>query len=234
MDLIFVHGALVRDGQWWWEPAASALLERAGIRSRAVELPSCGETSRDRSESGLLADAAALRAALADVDEAILVGHSYGGTVIAEAGHHPAVQHILFITSYLPEVGQSQAAVMSGERDPVSVGDSGGGALSLLGHDESSFGSRFLHDADARTRREAWKRVVPQSAAAFMTPTTAAGWKGVDSTYLVCERDRSTSVELQRRHAQRATRVVDIPTGHHPFLSHPELVIDHVQALISR
>ena len=48
MDLIFVHGALVCDGEWWWQKTAELLLERTGIRSRAVAFPSCGETKVDR------------------------------------------------------------------------------------------------------------------------------------------------------------------------------------------
>jgi len=77
-------------------------------------------------------------------------------------------------------------------------------------------------------QREAFARVTSQSAAAFVTPTTAEGWRGVDSTYLVCLDDRSTSVELQRAHAARATRTVDLPTGHHPFITRPDLVADVV------
>jgi len=97
MELIFVHGALVREGQWWWQRTADLLLERTGIRSRALALPSTGETSPEEQGGGLGADAAALRAALDEVDSAIIVGHSYGGTVIAEAGAHPAVAHLLSI-----------------------------------------------------------------------------------------------------------------------------------------
>lgn len=233
MELIFVHGALVRDGAWWWQPAARLLEQRTGVRSRSVGLPSCGETTPDGIAGGLVADAAALRDALDGVDSAIVVGHSYGGTVIAEAGHHPAVAHLVYISSYLPEVGQSQAAIMSGENDPVSIGDNGDGTLSISGYDATSFGARFLHDADAVTQREAWARVTRQSAAAFITPTTAAGWQDVDSTYLVCTEDRSTSVELQRFHAGRATRAVDLPTGHHPFLSRPDLVVEQLEALVN-
>lgn len=73
MELIFVHGALVRDGQWWWQPAADLLLERTGIRSRSVGLPSCGEATPDQVAGGLVADAAALRAELDEVDGAIAV-----------------------------------------------------------------------------------------------------------------------------------------------------------------
>lgn len=232
MELIFVHGALVRDGQWWWQRTADLLEERTGIRSRSVALPSCGEGMPDQVAGGLVADAAALRAELDRVDSAIVVGHSYGGTVIAEAGSHPAVEHLLYVSSYLPDVGQSQAAIMSDEPDPVSITDNGDGTLGVSGYDVDSFGARFLQDADAETRRQGWERVTAQAAAAFMTPTTAAGWVGVDSTYLVCGDDRSTSVELQRVHAARATRSVEMPTGHHPFITRPDLIVAQVEALL--
>jgi pimeloyl-ACP methyl ester carboxylesterase len=234
VELIFVHGALVRDGQWWWQPTADLLLERTGIRSRSVLLPSCGETTPNQVTGGLVADAAALRRELDDVDSAIVVGHSYGGTVIAEAGRHPAVRHLLYISSYLPEVGQSQGLIMSGESDPVSIGDNGDGTLSVSGYDATSFGARFLQDALEETRLEAWDRVTAQDATAFLTPTTAAGWEGVDSSYLVCTQDRSTSVHLQRVHADRATRAVELSAGHHPFISRPDLVVAELQALIQR
>jgi pimeloyl-ACP methyl ester carboxylesterase len=232
MELIFVHGALVRDGQWWWKRTADLLRERTGIRSRAVRLPSCGETSRDQVAGGLIADAAALRRELDEVDSAIVVGHSYGGTVIAEAGHHPAVAHLLYVSSYLPDIGQSQGAIMSGESDPVSTSDHGDGTLGVSGYDATSFGARFLQDADDLTRREAWDRVTAQGIGAFVTPTSSVGWQGVDSTYVVCERDRSTSVALQLFHAGRATRFVELPTGHHPFISRPDLVVEQLQALL--
>jgi len=198
MELIFVHGALVRDGQWWWKPAADLLFQPTGIRSRALELPSCGERGSDEVSGGLVADAAALRRELDQVDEAIVVGHSYGGMVIAEAGRHPSVAHLVYVSSYLPDVGQAQADIGSGESDPVSIGDNGDGTLGLFGYDLASFSARFLQDGDPQTQKQAWDRLTTQSAAAFVTPTSAAGWEGVDSTYLVCASDRSTSLELQR------------------------------------
>jgi pimeloyl-ACP methyl ester carboxylesterase len=232
MELIFVHGALVRDGQWWWQRSADLLLERTGIRSRALLLPSCGEVTTEEVGGGLVADAAALRRALDDVQSAIVVGHSYGGTVVAEAGAHPAIAHLLYVSSYLPDIGQSQGAIMSGETDAVSIADNGDGTLRVDGYDAASFSARFLHDADDATRREAWQRVTSQAVEAFVTPTTAAGWQGVDSTYVVCGDDRSTSLELQRWHADRATRSVELPTGHHPFITRPDLVVDQLQALL--
>jgi len=231
MELIFVHGALVRDGAWWWRPTAELLEQRTGIRSRALELPSCGEATSDR--SGLEADAAALRRTLDEVDTAIVVGHSYGGTVIAEAGRHPSVAHLLYVSSYLPDIGQAQGAIMSGESDPVSIEGNDDGTLSVAGYDAASFGARFLQDADVETQREAWSRVTTQSVGAFTTPTSAAGWEGVDSTYIVCGQDRSTSLELQRFHAARATRSVELPTGHHPFITRPDLVVAQLEAWVA-
>jgi pimeloyl-ACP methyl ester carboxylesterase len=202
MEVVFVHGALVRDGQWWWQPTATLLEERTGVRSRSVALPSCGETGE---RGGLEADAAALRAVLDEVGDAVLVGHSYGGTVIAEAGRHAAVRHLVLVSSYLPDVGQAQAR----------------------------FGARFLQDADDAVQRAAWERVTTQSIAALGTPTTDAGWRGVDSTYLVCTADRSTSIGLQREHAGRASRSVDLATGHHPFTTRPDLVVEVLAPLVS-
>lgn len=231
MELIFVHGALVRDGAWWWQPTADLLHSSTGIRSRAVALPSCGETSPAEVAGGLVADAAALRAALDEVDSAIVVGHSYGGTVIAECGSHPAIEHLLYVSSYLPDVAQAQGMIMSGEPDPVNIGDNGDGTLSVAGYDASTFGARFLQDADDETQRHAWARVTSQAASAFMTPTSSAGWRGVDSTYIICGQDRSTSLALQRHHAGRATRSVELPTGHHPFITRPDLMVEQIQAL---
>jgi pimeloyl-ACP methyl ester carboxylesterase len=229
MQLLFVHGALVRDGAWWWRRTADLLREQTGIESRSLALPSCGETE---SKGGLREDAAALRADLDRGGDTVVVAHSYGGTVVAEAGQHPAVARLLYISSYLPDVGRAQAAIMSGESDPVSIAETGDGRLALSGYDAGSFGARFLQDADDASIREAWARVTPQSAEAFITPTSAAGWQGIDSTYLVCGQDRSTSVALQREHAARATRSVELPTGHHPFISRPDLGVEQLRHLL--
>ncbi|AZZ48396.1 alpha/beta hydrolase [Rathayibacter rathayi] len=233
MDVLFVHGALVRDGGWWWRRAAALLEERTGIRSRALALPSCAESTGE-GEPGLTADAVALREALDDSGPTVLVGHSYGGTVIAEAGLHPAVVGLLLISSYTPEPGLSQGAIMSGEPDPVRIGLLPDGSLQITGYDARSFADRFLQDGNDEDRAGAWQRVGAQAATAFSTPTTRAGWQGVDSTYLVCTEDRSTSVGLQRSHAERATRSVDVPTGHHPFLTRPDLVVVELEALVGR
>ncbi len=229
--LVFVHGALVRDGAWWWRPTGDLLRERTGVESIAVALPSCGET--DAARGDLQADAAALRAVLDQHDDVVLVGHSYGGTVIAEAGTHPSVRHLVLVSSYTPPVGASQGSIMSEEPDPVAVRVDDG-RVALDGYDPASFGARFLQDGDDPTQRAAFDRTTSQAAEAFGSPTTRSGWADVDSTALVCLDDRSTTVALQRAHASRATRTVELPTGHHPFVTRPDLVVDALEPLVDR
>jgi pimeloyl-ACP methyl ester carboxylesterase len=135
----------------------------------------------------------------------------------------------VYITSYLPDVGQSQADIMSGEQDPVGIAPGDDGTIRIAGYTASSFGDRFWQDlTDKETQSEAWNRLTAQSVGAFGTPTTQAAWRGRPSTYLVCTEDRSTSLALQRFHAARATRSIDLATGHHPFLSRPDLVAEEM------
>ncbi len=242
VQVVFVHGALVYDGAWWWHLVADLVREATGVSSRAVALPSCGEPREGASAAavgagpgGLAEDAAALRRVLDEVGSAVVVGHSYGGTVIAEGADHPAAARLLYLTSYLPDVGQSQADIVGAEPEPVSTAvDPASGTLGLDGYDPSSFGARFWHDVtDHSVRDAAWDRLTPQGIGAFTTPTTTAAWQGRESTYLICAEDRSTSPELQRRHAERASQVVELPTSHHPFLSRPDLVAEQVRGILA-
>ena len=87
MRVVFVHGACVRDGSWWWHRTAELLAER-GVASVAPALPSCGETGEPVGADGpgLAEDVAAVRRVLTAGDEpTVVVAHSYGGIVTAEA-----------------------------------------------------------------------------------------------------------------------------------------------------
>ena len=87
MRIVFVHGACVRDGAWWWH-ATGELLAQRGVQSAAAVLPSCGETGEPAGTDGpgLPEDVAALRQLLEDDGEpVVVVANSYGGIVAAEA-----------------------------------------------------------------------------------------------------------------------------------------------------
>jgi pimeloyl-ACP methyl ester carboxylesterase len=222
---VFIHGAFSRDGAWWWTPAA-ALLRSSGIASTTVALPSCGETGIQPTGVGptLYDDAAAATAVLDEGEPTILVAHSYGGMVASQAGDHPAVRHLVYITSFLPAVGETLAAISSAP-DPVPVLPHADGSVSVDAADEAAFNARVLQDVDdPELVRGAHDRLCAQSSAVFGAPATKAAWERIRSTYLVCAEERSTPPDLQRAQAARATTVHELPAGHFPFLSHPELV----------
>ena len=105
MRVVFVHGACVKDGSWWWHRTAELLAERGGV-SEAPALPSCGEMgeSTDAGGPGLADDVTAVRQVLTASDEpTVVVAHSYGGIVTAEAATGVgAVRHLVLVSSYLP------------------------------------------------------------------------------------------------------------------------------------
>ncbi len=226
MRVVFVHGACVRDGSWWWHRTAGLLQER-GVPSLAPALPSCGETDRPAGAGGpgLAEDVAAVREVLQDGEEpTVVVAHSYGGIVTAEAAAGVgSVSHLLLVASYLPEVGQSLA----------DFGDDGPAPYLDVDPDGGTFGVRpglladtFLQDCDREVQAQAADHLARQSLHVTGQPVGAAAWQQVPSTYVVCAQDRGTPAARQREHAGRAGRVVELDTGHHPFLSRPAAVRD--------
>jgi pimeloyl-ACP methyl ester carboxylesterase len=84
----------------------------------------------------------------------------------------------------------------------------------------------FLYDCDQAAVEGAVERLIWQNAVVTAQPVRRAGWRDRPSTYVVCAGDRATPPDAQRAQAARAGEVVELPTGHHPMLSHPELLAD--------
>ncbi|HXF00132.1 MAG TPA: alpha/beta hydrolase [Solirubrobacterales bacterium] len=231
MRVVFVHGACVKDGSWWWHPTAELLAER-GIASEAPSLPSCGETDEPTSAQGpgLVEDVAAVRGSLtASGEPTIVVAHSYGGIVAAEAAAGiDAVRHLLLVSSYLPEVGQSLSSFGGEEPTPFLDIDPEGGTFTVR---TDALAETFLQDCDSEIQRQAADKTARQSLAVLEQPVQSAAWHHVGSTYLVCAEDRGTPAKRQREFADRAGGVVELDAGHHPFLSQPAAVRDLVLSL---
>jgi pimeloyl-ACP methyl ester carboxylesterase len=231
MRVVFVHGACVKDGTWWWHLTADLLAEK-GVTSEAPALPSCGETGMtpDAGGPGLAEDVAAVRAVLSAGDEpTVVVAHSYGGIVTAEAAAGiDSVHHLLLISSYLPEVGQSLSSFGGEEPAPFLEIDPEGGTFTVR---PDALTETFLHDCDPEIQQGALDKTARQSLAVLGAQVQAAAWQQVPSTYLVCADDRGTPADLQREFATRAGNVVELASGHHPFLSRPAAVRDLVLSL---
>ena len=227
MRVVFVHGACVEDGAWWWHPTAELLAER-GVASEAPLLPSCGETGAQG--AGLAEDVASVRQVLTASDEpAVVVAHSYSGIVIAEAAAGVgAVRHLLLISSYLPEVGESLSSFGGEEPAPFLEIDPEGGRFTVRGQ---ALAETFLQDCGPEIQREALEKTAWQSLAVLEAPVRSAAWQHVPATYLVCAQDRGTPADRQREFAGRAASVVELDAGHHPFLSQPAEVRDLIVGL---
>jgi alpha-beta hydrolase superfamily lysophospholipase len=123
-----------------------------GIATAAVPLPSCGEVGAELGD--LYADVDACRHAIAAADgPVVLCGHSYGGVIITEAGADDRVTQLLYLTSVMPDAGQSQADLIGAEPAPwLRPGDDG-----TIGVDPEMVREFFLQDCDEVTTEQAPK-----------------------------------------------------------------------------
>jgi pimeloyl-ACP methyl ester carboxylesterase len=214
--LIFVHGACVRDAPWWWSKMTEPLAAR-GITTASVPLASCGEAGGPLGD--LYDDVACCREAIGSVDgEVVLCGHSYGGVIITEAGADERVIGLIYVTSVMPDAGQSQADLIGSEPAPwIQPGEDG-----TVGVDPDMVRRFFLQDCDESTSDEAVSRLTRQSLTPFTQPPREIAWRQKPASYIVCTEDLATPADAQRRRVRANARAVDFRAGHHPFLSRPD------------
>ena len=225
--LIFVHGACVRDAAWWWSEMTQPL-DILGISTVAVSLPSCGETGDKLGD--LRDDVKACHRAIAEANgPVVLCGHSYGGMIITEAGADDRVTQLLYVTSVMPDAGQSQVDLIGSEPAPwLHPGDDG-----TVGVDPDMIRKYFLQDCDETTAEQAVGRLTRQSLKPFTQSPRQIAWRQKPATYFVCLEDLATPAEVQRRRVKGDTRLVEFSAGHHPFLSHPNAFAVSIVAAIN-
>jgi len=236
--VILVHGAW--HGAWAWERVLP-LLRDAGVSVVAIDLPGHGDDAGPLGD--LHGDAARVRAELDRSDqEVVLVGHSYGGAVITEAGEHPAVGHLVYLCALALDAGESctRAAVDDAAGAGISHEgrpDLGGGLLideeQLARLDPGVAAACLYNDCDEETTRWAVNRLGAQPMITLQQEPAAVAWRSRPSTYVVCRYDFAIHPELQRLLAKRCTTSVEWPAGHSPFFSRPDLVADLLIGLAS-
>jgi pimeloyl-ACP methyl ester carboxylesterase len=198
-----------------------------GIATAVVPLPSCGEAGETLGD--LYDDVDACRQAIAEVEEpVVLCGHSYGGVIITEAGVDDRVTELLYVTSVMPNAGQSQADLTGSEPAPwLAPSDDG-----TVGVDPDMIREFFLQDCDEATTQQALNRLTRQSLTPFTQPPRQIAWQQKPTTYFVCTEDLATPAEAQRRRVRAGARVVEFDAGHHPFLSRPDAFAQTIAAEI--
>jgi pimeloyl-ACP methyl ester carboxylesterase len=220
---VFVHGGW-HDG-WSWH-LVRELLDARGVPSVALDLPM---TTLDR-------DAAVLSDALAAIEgDAIVVSHSWGGSVATlGAIGAPNVRHLIYIAAVVTEAGHPTLS------PPASGPVKGRETLrpkviieteTTTTIDREVSLAAFYHDVEPSLARQAASRLRPfqKTGYAVIETDAVAAWRTIPTTYVVCAQDRMIHPDNQRDMAAAAgAEVVEWPTSHSPFLSHPDLVTDLV------
>jgi pimeloyl-ACP methyl ester carboxylesterase len=209
-NVVLVHGFFA-DGSGW--KGVADILVRDGYHVTVVQQP---ETTLDDDVK------ATTRAVDAEEGRSILVGHSYGGMVITEAGNDPKVAGLVYVAAFAPEAGESLKDLA--DRMPPATK----GIKATDGHlyfDPVLFHADFAADLPAADARfMALSQVTPAVQAATAAVTQAA-WKTRPSWAIVSKDDRTVNPDLERFMAKRAgSTTVEIPGSHVAFIAHPDRV----------
>lgn len=211
-NVVLVHGAYA-DGSCWSEVIAR--LQQAGLRATAVQNPL----------TSLADDVEATRRALALQDgPTVLVGHSWAGTVISEAGVDPKVSALVYVAARAPDAGEDYAALAAGfPAPPASAGLVKSDGFAQL--NEEAFLRDFAGDLDPAKARVLYAVQGRISATLFASRTTQAAWKSKPTWYAVSTNDRTTSPDLERFLAKRMhAKTIELESSHLSLISHPDQI----------
>jgi pimeloyl-ACP methyl ester carboxylesterase len=220
-SVVLVHGAYA-DGSSWSE--VIKLLHGAGITATAVQNPL----------SSLADDVEHTRWVLAQQPgPVILAGHSFAGTVISQAGTHPAVAGLVYVAARAPDAGEDYAALAGRfPAAPASAGlvyADGFGALT-----EDAFLDDFAGGVEPARARVLYAVQGRVSDTLFKDLTTVAAWRSRPAWYAVSRQDRTISPELQRFMAGRMeATTVEIEAGHLSLITHPAEVTQLIMSAIT-
>jgi pimeloyl-ACP methyl ester carboxylesterase len=216
-NVVLVHGALA-DGSGW--RGVADILTRDGYKVTIVQEP----------ETTLAEDVAATQRAIDQQDgPTVLVGHSYGGAIITQAGADPKVKALVYVAAVVPEVGESTAKLaMSIPPASNDIHPTSDGFLML---DPSKFRADFAADVPASEANFMAISQVLVSGAAFTAPVTTAAWHDKPSYGIVPTADRILNPDLERSLYKRAgAKVTEVQgSSHAVFLSHPRAVAEVIE-----
>src|SRR5258705_9652802 len=216
--IVLVHGGS-GDGSGW--AGVYENLRKDGYNVAVVQNP----------KISLAGDVAATKMVIdAQPGPVILVGHSYGGAVITEAGNDPKVAGLVYIAAFAPDNGQSVDPLIKtfpagGPQPPILPPRDG-----FLLLDKAKFAASFAGDVDAKTAAFMAESQVPWGLEALTTSVTQAAWKSKPSWYLVATDDHMIPPDAQRFMSKRAgATVVETKGSHALYVSRPKPVAEIIK-----
>jgi pimeloyl-ACP methyl ester carboxylesterase len=217
-NVVLVHGGFV-DGSGW--ERVYAMLKKDGYRVSIVQNPT----------TSLADDVAATKRVLAEQDgPTVLVGHSYGGVVITEAGNDPKVAALVYVAAFAPDAGESVSSLI---KDPPAgapvppILPPRDGFLLL---DKAKFAESFAADLDPSLADLRAHSQVPWGIAALEGAVTEPAWKGKPSWYIVATDDKMIPPPAQHAMAKRAgAAVTEVKASHAAYESQPSAVASVIE-----
>lgn len=212
-NIVLVHGAFV-DGSGW--QGVYSQLKKDGYHVTIVQNPTTSLTD----------DVAATKAALASLDgPAILVGHSYGGVVITEAGTDPKVAGLVYVAAFAPDNGESVDGLLKNSPPGAPAPPILPPVNGFLFLDRAKFHASFAADVSGATAQFMADSQAGWGLAAVGGAVAEPAWKTKPSWYLVATDDRMIPPGAQRGMAKRAgSTVVEVKGSHAVFVSQPQAV----------
>ncbi len=209
-NIVLVHGAFA-DGSSWSK--VIPLLQARGLHVTAVANPL---TSFDD-------DVAATRRAIAVQDgPVILVGHSYGGVIITEAGNDPKVAGLVYVAAFAPDAGQSIVDISDGFPKPPGLDQVRPQPDGFLLLSQQGIEDDFAQDLGPDEKRLLTALQPMTAGSIFGAKPTAAAWRGRPVWYVVASKDRMIAPEQEKTMAQNLNaRTTVLPASHVVMLSHP-------------
>jgi pimeloyl-ACP methyl ester carboxylesterase len=213
ISIVLVHGGFV-DGSGW--QGVYSILKKDGYAVSVVQNPTTS-----------LADDVAVtkRAIAAASNPVILVGHSYGGAVITEAGTDPKVKGLVYITAFAPDKGESVGSLIANPPPGAPMPPILPPVDGFLSLDRAKFAAAFAGDVDPATAAFMADSQVPWGLPAVQGAITEPAWKSKPSWYLLVTDDRMIPLPAQKLMAERAhASTAQVPGSHAIYVSNPAVV----------
>ena len=232
--IVLVHGAWADASSW------TAVIQR--LVASGHEVVALPNTLR-----GVTADAAVVRTYLSTIEgPVVLVGHSYGGFVITNAGAGGGdVRALVYVDAFVPDEGETAFQIVGGSGsaldvpDPTTVLDVAAYPGGPEGDVEAFLKPDTVHNSFAQDLPEADRWLIaagqrPITLSANTTASGAAAWKGLPSWMVVGTQDRIIPPDTQRRMGERAgATITEAPGSHVSMVSHPQVTIDAILAAVA-
>ncbi|HEY1500578.1 MAG TPA: alpha/beta hydrolase [Acidobacteriaceae bacterium] len=216
-NIVLVHGGFV-DGSGW--ESVYAILKNKGFNVSIVQNPTIS-----------LTDDVAVTNRVIDAQDGpvVLVGHSYGGAVITEAGNNPKVERLTYVTAFAPDSGESVGSLIKNPAPGAPVPPIMPPRAGFLFLDHAKFAESFAADVEPGLAAFMGDSQVPWGLDALNGAVTTASWKSKPSWYLVATDDKMIPPDAQRAMASRArAKVAEAKGSHAIYVSQPEIVADFI------